>query len=157
MKFKYLSAILITAIAINASAQTKPNKKNTTAATAAATNQVPRPKLVVGIVIDQMRWDYLYRYYDRYQTGGFKRLLSEGFSCDNTNLDYIPSVTAAGHTCIYTGSVPSLHGIAANDFIIQATGKSMYCTDDATVKTVGSTSSAGEMSPRNLFTSTVTD
>jgi predicted AlkP superfamily pyrophosphatase or phosphodiesterase len=155
MKFKYLSAVLMTVIALSASAQTSTTKKNTAAATAAATIQ--RPKLVVGIVIDQMRWDYLYRYYDRYQAGGFKRLLNEGFSCDNTNLDYIPTVTAAGHSCIYTGTVPAIHGIAGNDFIIQATGKSMYCTEDTIVHTVGSTSKAGEMSPRNLLTTTVTD
>ncbi len=53
-----------------------------------AQNQAPalnaRPKLVVGIVVDQMRWDYLYRYYDRYAEGGFKRLLNDGFSCENT-------------------------------------------------------------------------
>ena len=112
---------------------------------------------MVGIVVDQMRWDYLYRFYDRYQSNGFKRLLNEGFSCENTNLDYIPTVTAAGHTCIYTGSVPAIHGVAGNDFTIQATGKSMYCTEDTTVQTVGSTSKAGEMSPRNLLTTTVTD
>ncbi|GAB2700353.1 alkaline phosphatase family protein [Mucilaginibacter koreensis] len=112
---------------------------------------------MVGIVVDQMRWDYLYRYYDRYQSGGFKRMLNEGFTCENTNIDYIPTVTAAGHTCIYTGSVPALHGIAGNDFIIQATGKSMYCTEDSTVVAVGSTSAAGKMSPRNLLASTVTD
>lgn len=153
MKLKYLFTIIIAATVSAASAQTKTVKKNT----AAATNQVPRPKLVVGIVIDQMRWDYLYRYYERYQAGGFKRLLNEGFSCDNTNLDYIPTVTAAGHSCIYTGTVPAIHGIAGNDFIIQATGKSMYCTEDSTVHTVGSTSKAGEMSPRNLLTTTVTD
>lgn len=118
---------------------------------------LPRPKLVVGIVVDQMRWDYLYRFYNRYGSGGFKRLLNEGFTCENTNIDYIPTVTAAGHTCIYTGSVPAIHGIAGNDFIIQATGKSMYCTEDSTVKTVGSTSDAGQMSPRNLLTTTITD
>ena len=112
---------------------------------------------MVGIVVDQMRWDYLYRYYDRYQTGGFKRMLNEGFTCENTQIPYIPTVTAAGHTCIYTGSVPAIHGIAGNDFIIQATGKSMYCTDDSTVVGVGSTSAAGKMSPRNLLASTVTD
>jgi predicted AlkP superfamily pyrophosphatase or phosphodiesterase len=150
MKLKNLSIVLLASLTFAASAQTK--KAVTTPATS-----IPRPKLVVGIVVDQMRWDYLYRYYDRYQSNGFKRLLNEGFSCDNTNLDYIPTVTAAGHTCIYTGSVPSIHGIAGNDFIIQATGKSMYCTDDSTVQTVGSTSKAGEMSPRNLLTTTVTD
>jgi predicted AlkP superfamily pyrophosphatase or phosphodiesterase len=149
MKLKYIFFAL-SLITLSVTAQSKK-----TATTSAA--QLPRPKLVIGIVVDQMRWDYLFRYYDRYQATGFKRLLNEGFSCDNTNLDYVPTVTAAGHSCIYTGSVPSIHGIAANDFIIQATGKTMYCTDDALVKTVGSTSVAGQMSPRNLLVSTVTD
>jgi len=151
MKLKHLPIALLALIGLSTSAQTKKTAPVT------ATTSVPRPKLVVGIVVDQMRWDYLYRYYDRYQATGFKRLLNEGFSCDNTNLDYVPTVTAAGHTCIYTGSVPSIHGIAGNDFIIQATGKSMYCTEDSTVKTVGSPSKAGQMSPRNLLTTTVTD
>lgn len=118
---------------------------------------LPRPKLVVGLVVDQMRWDYLYRYYDRYQSGGFKRMLNEGFTAENTQIDYIPTVTAIGHATIYTGSVPAIHGIAGNDFIIQETGKQMYCTDDETVQTVGSSSKAGLMSPRNLLTSTITD
>ncbi len=116
-----------------------------------------RPKLVVGLVVDQMRWDFLYRYYDRYQSGGFKRMLNEGFSCENTMIDYIPTVTAIGHASIYTGSVPAIHGIAGNDFIIQKTGKSMYCTEDETVQTVGSSSKAGQMSPRNLLSTTITD
>lgn len=120
-------------------------------------NTPARPKLVVGIVVDQMRWDYLYRYANRYGNGGFNRLLKEGFTCENTQIPYIPTVTAAGHASIYTGSVPSINGIAGNDFTIQATGKSMYCTEDATVKTVGSYSKAGEMSPRNLLSSTITD
>jgi predicted AlkP superfamily pyrophosphatase or phosphodiesterase len=120
-------------------------------------NTIPRPKLVVGIVVDQMRWDYLYRYYDRYQTGGFKRLLNEGFSCENTYINYVPTVTAIGHTSVYTGSVPAIHGIAGNEFIVQATGKTMYCTDDSTEQTVGSNSKAGRMSPRNLLASTITD
>lgn len=118
---------------------------------------VSRPKLVVGIVVDQMRWDYLYRYYSRYGEDGFKRLLHDGFSCENTMVDYVPTVTALGHTCIYTGSIPSIHGIGGNDFIVQATGKKMYCTDDATVRGVGSDNAAGKMSPRNLLVSTVTD
>ncbi|MBB1286768.1 alkaline phosphatase family protein [Flavisolibacter sp. BT320] len=123
----------------------------------AAKTALPRPKLVVGIVIDQMRWDYLYRYYDRFGTGGFKRMLAEGFSCENTYINYVPTVTAIGHSTIYTGTVPAIHGIAGNDFRIQATGKTVYCTEDSTVQTVGSTSAAGKMSPRNLLTSTITD
>ncbi|MDQ3290002.1 MAG: alkaline phosphatase family protein, partial [Bacteroidota bacterium] len=119
--------------------------------------ELPRPKLVVGIMVDQMRWDYLYRYYDRYQADGFKRMLNEGFSCENTYIDYIPTITAVGHSTVYTGSVPAFHGITGNDFIIQATGKNMYCTEDQTVQTVGSNSTAGKMSPRNLLASTITD
>src|SRR5829696_4389548 len=118
---------------------------------------LPRPKLVVGIVVDQMRWDYLYRYYDRYKENGFKRMLNEGFSCENTFINYIPTVTAIGHSTVYTGSVPAIHGMAGNDFIIEATGKTMYCTEDTTVATVGSSSTAGKMSPRNLLSSTITD
>jgi predicted AlkP superfamily pyrophosphatase or phosphodiesterase len=104
-----------------------------------------------------MRWDFLYRYYDRYEKGGFKRMLNEGFTCENTHIDYAPSVTAVGHATVYTGSVPALHGIAGNDFIIQSTGKNTYCTEDSTVHTVGSASKAGEMSPRNMLTTSVTD
>jgi predicted AlkP superfamily pyrophosphatase or phosphodiesterase len=154
MKFKYLLLISLSVITVSVSAQ---KRKTVSGQTTAATTALPRPKLVVGFVVDQMRWDYLYRYYDRYQAGGFKRLLNDGFTCENTNIDYIPTVTAAGHTCIYTGSVPAIHGIAGNDFIIQATGKSMYCTDDSTVRSVGSDSKAGQMSPRNLLVTTVTD
>lgn len=126
-------------------------------ANAVEKGKVERPKLVVGIIVDQMRWDYLYRYYDMYGEGGFKRLLANGFSCENMMLDYVPTVTAIGHTCIYTGSVPSIHGIAGNDFIIERTGKKMYCTDDATVRGVGSDNAAGKMSPRNLLVTTITD
>src|SRR5687768_12083387 len=98
-----------------------------------------RPKLVIGITVDQMRWDYLYRFYDRYGEKGFKRMLNEGFSCDNAYIDYVSTVTGVGHATIYTGSVPAFHGITGNDFVIQATGKKMYCTEDTTVHTVGST------------------
>ncbi|MBD1363622.1 alkaline phosphatase family protein [Mucilaginibacter sp. ZT4R22] len=148
MKFRSLF-FAVFLVATGASAQSKK--------TITTTSTLPRPKLVVGIVVDQMRWDYLYRYYDRYQAGGFKRMLNEGFTCENTLIPYIPTVTAIGHSTVYTGSVPSIHGIAGNDFIIQATGKSMYCTDDSTVTAVGSTSIAGKMSPRNLLASTITD
>ncbi|GGG26109.1 alkaline phosphatase PafA [Pontibacter amylolyticus] len=118
---------------------------------------LPRPKLVVGIVVDQMRYDYLYRYYDRYQDKGFKRLLNEGFSCENTIIDYVPTMTGVGHSTLYTGSVPAIHGITGNDFIVQETGKGMYCVEDSTVQTVGSPTRAGKMSPRNLLANTITD
>lgn len=112
----------------------------------------------MGIVVDQMRWDYIYRYYDRYGQGGFRRLLHEGFSCENTLINYLPSYTAVGHSTVFTGSVPSLHGIAGNDWIEQLTGKHMYCTEDTTVQSVGvDNSMEGQMSPRNLLVTTITD
>ena len=127
------------------------------ALSANAQNVTERPKLVVGIVVDQMRWDYLYRYQDRYTNGGFNRMLNEGFSNENTYIPYLPTYTAIGHSTIYTGSVPAIHGIAGNDFIMQDTGKDMYCTQDDEVKSIGTTNSSGKMSPKNLLTSTVTD
>ena len=87
-----------------------------------------RPKLVVGIVVDQMRWDYLYRYYDMFGEGGFRRLMNEGFSCENTMINYVPSITAVGHASIYTGTVPAIHGIAGNNFLLN--GKMVYCCSD---------------------------
>src|SRR5690625_2496403 len=79
---------------------------------------VERPKLVVGVMVDQMRWDYLYRYYDRYGENGFKRMLNQGYSMENAYIDYIPTYTAVGHSSVYTGSVPAIHGIAGNNFEI---------------------------------------
>ena len=141
---KIILLMLAGCISLSAAAQKKPET-------------LPRPKLVVGIVVDQMRWDYLYRYYDRYEEHGFKRFLREGFTCENNYIDYVPTVTAIGHSTIYTGTTPSVHGIAGNEFIIQSTGQKMYCTEDTTVQTVGSSSKAGLMSPRNLLASTITD
>jgi len=116
-----------------------------------------RPKLVVGIVVDQMRWDYLYRYYDRYSPDGFKRMLNQGFSCENTFIPYTPTYTAAGHTAIYTGSVPAINGIIGNNWYRRDLKRSWYCAEDTTVNTVGSNSTAGKMSPRNMWTTTITD
>jgi predicted AlkP superfamily pyrophosphatase or phosphodiesterase len=122
------------------------------------TSSVSRPKLIVGIVVDQMRWDFLYRYYDRYGSGGFKRLINDGFSCENAMINYIPSVTAVGHSTIFSGSVPAIDGMAGNDWTDQLTGKHYYCTDDSTVQSLGTANAAeGRMSPRNLLVSTITD
>jgi len=124
----------------------------------ASAQSVPRPKLVVGIVIDQMRWDYLYRYYDRYAAnGGFKRLLNQGFTCENTMIPYTPTVTACGHSCIYTGSVPAINGITGNFWWDKEQRRSVYCTEDKTVNTVGSNSALGKMSPANLLVTTIGD
>lgn len=119
---------------------------------------VQRPKLVVGIMVDQMRWDYLYRYYDRYAAnGGFKRMLNQGFSCENAFIPYTPTATGCGHAAVYTGSVPAINGITGNNWWDAKKQRNMYCVEDKTVKTVGSDTRDGEMSPRNLMSNTVTD
>jgi predicted AlkP superfamily pyrophosphatase or phosphodiesterase len=116
-----------------------------------------KPKLIIGLVVDQMRYDYLYKYANNYGTSGFKKLLAKGFSCENTNLNYVPSVTGCGHACIYTGSIPAIHGIASNDWYDKSTGKMMYCAQDNTVTSVGEDTKSGKMSPRNMLTTTIGD
>lgn len=120
-------------------------------------HQAPsRPKLVVGMVVDQMSWDYLFRFNQRFGKAGFRRLLSQGYNCHNARINYLPSVTAIGHSSVYTGSVPSIHGIAGNNFFDR--GTPMYCTEDKSVQTVGAPDSKeGQMSPRNLTATTITD
>ncbi len=114
-----------------------------------------KPKLVVGIVVDQMRWDYLDRYYDRFTEGGFKRLINQGYSCNNCLINYLPTVTAIGHTSIYTGTTPAFHGICGNSFYID--GKKVVSCQDDNEKAVGSNSSKGNRSPRNMVSSTIGD
>ncbi len=123
-----------------------------------AQNNLQRPKLVVGIMVDQMRWDYLYRYYDRYApNGGFKRMLNNGFSCENAMIPYTPTYTGCGHSSVYTGSVPAINGIAGNYWWDKEKMRSVYCAEDNTVNTVGSKSSQGKMSPRNMLSTTIGD
>ncbi len=127
-------------------------------------NQLPktsnfneRPKLVVGIVVDQMRYDYLTRFYDRYSEGGFKRMMNEGFNCKNNHFNYIPTYTGPGHTSVYTGTTPKYHGIIANDWFDKDIKKSVYCAEDTSVQSVGTTTDAGQMSPHRMKTTTFTD
>jgi predicted AlkP superfamily pyrophosphatase or phosphodiesterase len=117
-----------------------------------------RPKLVVGIVVDQMKMEYLYRFSDDYSNKGFKRLMDDGFTFHNMNYNYVPTFTAPGHASIYTGTTPAVHGIIGNDWYIRSAGKTMYCTDDASVKTlVEGAEKEGAMSPKNLLSTTITD
>ncbi len=117
-----------------------------------------RPKLVVGIVVDQMKMEYLYRFNADFSNDGFKRLMKNGYVFHNMNYNYMPTYTAPGHASIYTGTTPSVHGIVGNDWYSRKQGKEIYCTDDILVKTVGDgTKSEGEMSPKKLLSTTITD
>jgi predicted AlkP superfamily pyrophosphatase or phosphodiesterase len=122
-----------------------------------AKSPLAKPKLVVGLVIDQMRWDYLYRYQARYGNGGFKRLIGEGYSYENTQIPYIPTYTAVGHTCVYTGSIPAISGIVGNNWFEKSINRNVYCTEDSLAAGVGNNDYQGKMSPNNLWSTTITD
>jgi hypothetical protein len=117
-----------------------------------------RPKLVVGIVVDQMKMEYLDRFYNDFGENGFKRMMAKGYVYRNMHFNYAPTYTAPGHASVYTGATPSEHGIMGNDWYNKAIGRSMYCTEDAGVSILGEGSpKEGAMSPKNLLATTMTD
>lgn len=117
-----------------------------------------RPKLVVGIVVDQMKMEYLFRFQNDFSPNGFKRLMSEGYTFENAHYNYMPTYTAPGHASIYTGTTPAMHGIVSNEWFHRTLKKDVYCTNDASVTTlVPGTEWEGKMSPRSLQSSTMTD
>ncbi|MGJ8684737.1 MAG: alkaline phosphatase PafA [Nonlabens sp.] len=122
-----------------------------------AGREAQKPKLVVGIVVDQMRYDYLTRFAARYSEGGFKRLMNDGFNCSNNHYDYVPTYTAPGHASIYTGTSPMNNGIIGNNWFDKYENKVIYNAGDDNVNSVGTLSKDGKMSPRRMLTTTVTD
>ncbi len=115
------------------------------------------PKLVVGIVVDQMRYDYLTRFWNHYGDGGFKRMVNEGFNCKNHHYNYAPTSTGPGHTSIYTGTTPAMHGVIGNDWYDKGLGQNVYCASDSNYSSVGTSGSEGKMSPHRMLTTTITD
>lgn len=116
-----------------------------------------KPKIVVGIVVDQMRQEYFYKFQERYTEGGFKRLMKDGFMMKNAHYNYIPTYTGPGHASIYTGTTPATHGIIANDWYVRSLGRMMYCAEDSTVTAVGGDAENGKISPRNMYSTTISD
>ena len=157
---KIFPLLLVALLASPAIAQT-PRRGGTAKAAGpakpTASSPIARPKLVVGIVVDQMRYDYLYRYWSKFGAGGFRRRLGQGFSFESCHFNYVPTYTGPGHACIYTGATPSVTGIVGNNWFERETGKDTYVTEDKTVQGVGSAGVAGQQSPRHLLTSTITD
>ncbi|WP_282123720.1 alkaline phosphatase PafA [Algibacter mikhailovii] len=119
--------------------------------------QNERPKLIVGIVVDQMRYDYLTRFYDKYGEGGFKRMINEGFNCKNNHFNYIPTYTGPGHASIYTGTTPKYHGIIGNDWYDKDLKSSVNCVQDDEVAPVGTESNDGKKSPKRMLVTTFAD
>ncbi|MEN3323025.1 alkaline phosphatase PafA [Mariniflexile soesokkakense] len=116
-----------------------------------------KPKLVVGIVVDQMRYDYLTRFYNKYGEGGFKRMMNEGFNCKNNHYNYVPTYTGPGHASVYTGTTPKYHGIIANDWYDKEVKKKVYCAGDDSVLAVGTETEDGQMSPHRMKATTFSD
>ena len=139
--------IVSSSVVENCFSQTKP----------IALAELKKPKLVVGVVVDQMRQDYIYRYWNKFGNGGFKKLINEGYFYKNAHYNYVPTFTGPGHASIYTGTSPATHGIIANDWYVREVGKETYCAEDPNVKSVGTESKAGLMSPKNLLVTTIGD
>lgn len=110
-----------------------------------------RPKLIVAIVVDQLRYDYLERFRDQFTPGGFRLLTDDGAFMTFARHNYFPTVTAPGHASVFSGAPPALHGIIANDWFDKRTRQPVYCCSDYTVAGVGTTGGAGRMSPRNFI------
>lgn len=117
----------------------------------------PKPRLIVGIVVDQMRYDYLTRYWHRYGNDGFRKLYREGHAFTNTHFNYVPTYTGPGHASIYSGCTPSAHGIISNNWYDRKQRKVVYVTDDSLVRGAGTTGAAGKMSPRPMISTTISD
>lgn len=151
---KKIGAILLL-LSLSISSKAQKVSENTTLDT-----QNSNPKLVVGIVVDQMRYDYLTRYYNKFSDGGFKRMVTEGFNCKNNQFNYIPTKTGPGHASIFTGTSPKYHGVIGNDWFDRSLGRNVNCVEDTLVDAVGSKSKDdkdGKMSPNRMLTTTFAD
>lgn len=121
------------------------------------TTDLDKPKLVVGIVVDQMRYEYLTRFENKYGNGGFKRLINNGFNCKNNHFNYVPTYTGPGHASVFTGATPKTHGVIANNWYDKYSDSFVYCAGDTTVQSVGTLDKAGQMSPHRMKTTTFAD
>lgn len=154
LKMKHLFASILM-ICFSMSCQSQ--QKSVTSSKKNILKVTESPKLIVGIVVDQMRYDYLTRFYSKYGEGGFKRMIEEGYNCMNNHFNYVPTYTGPGHASVYTGATPKYHGIIGNDWYDKFEKKSVYCASDDSVATVGADGTAGQMSPRRMLTTTFGD
>lgn len=116
-----------------------------------------RTRLVIGIVIDQFRYDYLNRFEDQFGEGGFKRLLKNGAVFANANYIHIPTVTACGHSTFMSGAIPAQNGIIGNEWFDRVMGKRVTSVSDESVKLLGGREGVAGMSPSKLIGSTIGD
>ncbi len=153
----YFTSILLIGFFLNSSEAISQRRAKESAKIQVSAPLKTTPKLIVGIVVDQMRYDYLTRFWNHYGDGGFKRLVNEGFNCKNNHFNYAPTSTGPGHASVYTGTTPSIHGIIGNDWYDKEIDQLVYCASDDSVATVGAISDAGKMSPHRMTVTTITD
>lgn len=143
----HLAAFLFVLFVVAACAE--PSSPSDSSSTAGNVEVKKKPRVVIGIVVDQMKWEYLRRFAPHFSgNGAFKKLMNKGFECANTHYNYVPTVTAAGHASVYTGTTPAMHGIIGNSWYDRKQKKEVYCTHDTVLQ---------QMSPKNLWATTVTD
>jgi len=116
-----------------------------------------KPRLVIGIVVEQMRFDYIYRFWDKFGDGGFKRLINEGTFCSNARYNYMFTQTSPGYATIMTGSNPSTHGIVSDEWYVRLKDRKVSSTWDQDANPIGGSYEDGHHSPKNLVASTFTD
>ncbi len=116
-----------------------------------------KPRLIIGITVDQMRYDYLYKYWEDLGENGFKRLLKGGFVAHNGHYNYAPTYTGPGHASIYTGTVPAHHGIIGNEWYSRKEKRKVYCVEDSSVEPIGENATSGQASPNQLTATTLLD
>jgi predicted AlkP superfamily pyrophosphatase or phosphodiesterase len=125
--------------------------------TIAQVKDTDKPKLIIGILVDQMRQEYFFKYQERYTEGGFKRLMKDGYMMKNAHYNYIPTFTGPGHASVYTGATPAMHGIIGNNWYVRNLNRMIYCAEDTTVNAVGGSALNGKISPRNMLSTTISD
>lgn len=120
-------------------------------------SNVENCKLVVGIIVDQMKPEYLKRFWNKFGNDGFKRLTLEGRYWEEAHFNYAPTVTGPGHASVFTGTTPFVHGILGNLWYSETKKGLVYCAEDLSVKSAGYNSKVCAMSPKNLESSTISD
>jgi predicted AlkP superfamily pyrophosphatase or phosphodiesterase len=150
--FSFLSLFFVQCVSVKQQMKSMPKTTSTISKT------ITKSKLVVGIVVDQMRYDYLTQFENKYSEGGFKRMLNEGYNCKNNHYNYIPTYTGPGHASVYTGTTPENHGVIANNWYDKGIKEMVYCASDKNYASVGVEGKwEGKMSPHRMQTTTVTD
>ena len=108
------------------------------------------PKLIIAVVVDQMRYDFLENLNHNFSETGFKKLIKDGYNFKNNHFNYVPTVTGPGHASIATGSTPSVNGIVGNDWFNRSEKREVYCTTDSRYYNLGGNAYYGNKSPKNM-------